>query len=49
MTTGLIAPLMAIVALVTLGLNGFAVWMLFRPDAKLWFAGQPTTLTDTFS
>jgi hypothetical protein len=48
-TTGLIAPLMAIVALATLGLNAFAVWMLFQPDAKLWFASQPTTLTDTFS
>jgi hypothetical protein len=48
-SSGLIAPLMAIVGLITLALNAIAVWMLFRPDAKLWFAGQKTSLTDTFS
>jgi hypothetical protein len=48
-SSGLIAPLMAIVGLITMALNATAVWMLFRPDAKLWFAGQPTSLTDTFS
>ncbi len=49
LTTGTVAPLMAIVALLTLGLNAAAVWMLFRPDAKHWFAGQQPSLTDTFS
>lgn len=48
-TTGLVAPLMGILALVALTLQTMAVWMLFRPDAKLWFAGQDTGLTDTFS
>jgi hypothetical protein len=48
-SAGLISPLLAIAGFVTLTLNAIAVWMLFRPDAKLWFAGQQTSLTDTFS
>jgi hypothetical protein len=49
MSTGLITPLMAIVGLATLALNAVAVFMLFRPDTKPWFAGQQNNPTDTFS
>jgi len=48
-STGLISPLLAVTGLITFTLNAIAVWMLFRPDAKLWFAGQQSGLTDTFS
>jgi hypothetical protein len=47
--SGLITPLMAAFALIAFGLNGFAVWTLFRSDTKAWFSGQATDLTDTFS
>jgi hypothetical protein len=49
LSTGLITPVMAAVGLVTLTLNAIAVWMLFRPDAKAWFAGEQTDMRDTFS
>lgn len=37
--------LTAVIGLVVVVLQGVAVWMLFRPDAKLWFernAAEPT-------
>ncbi len=50
LVTGQYPPgLAGIVGTVAFGLQAVAVWMLFRPDAKPWFAGQPTNLTDTFS
>lgn len=47
---GIAAPTMNLFAYAALALQAVAVWMLFRPDAKAWFAGDRTgDLTDTFS
>jgi hypothetical protein len=48
--SGIVAPTMNVFAVVGLILQAIAVWMLFRPDAKAWFAGRrDDDLTQTFS
>lgn len=50
LTSGVAAPTMNVFAYVALALQAVGVWMLFRPDAKAWFAGRrDDDLTQTFS
>ena len=50
MLQGTFTPgLLGVVTVVVVVLNLVATWMLFRPDARAWFAGRPTDLSDTFS
>jgi hypothetical protein len=47
---GIVAPTLNIFAGIAFILQAIAVWMLFRPDAKAWFAGNRNdNLTNTFS
>jgi uncharacterized membrane protein len=48
MSYPVVGALSAVLSLTTFALTGWAVWLLFRPDAQLWFAGddgQPDTTT----
>ena len=38
-----------VISVVGLVLQAIAVWELFQPDARTWFAKRPTDLSDTFS
>jgi hypothetical protein len=49
MFSGIMPMRVVIFAIVSFLLNAIAVWMLFRPDAKAWFAGDRINLKDTFS
>jgi hypothetical protein len=49
-STGATSPLSAAATLVAFLLSALAIWMLFRPDAKAWFAGRgDDELKQTFS
>jgi hypothetical protein len=48
--SGIVPPTLNIFAGVAFVLQAVAIWMLFRPDAKAWFAGDRNeNLTNTFS
>lgn len=49
MSEGLMSPLDLGLSLVATGLEAAAVWMLFRRDAKAWFAGRSESQSDIFS
>jgi hypothetical protein len=50
LTGGVAAPTMNVFAYAALALQAVGIWMLFRPDAKAWFAGRRgDDLTQTFS
>lgn len=40
MSYSIVGALSTVLSLATFALTAWSVWLLFRPDAKLWFAGE---------